>query len=133
MTPHELEQTFSPKVRKLGGVRLLPANEAMKLLSAASSFDLQLVGVEAFKIHVDGNIEPSMEYSNICYGTVEEGADGVEFQPDLRLRSPYNTSKNAVSETIQLIEVGSNNGFTWFEVTLFDKQANRLLFSSSAA
>jgi hypothetical protein len=125
MNLRELESKYQPHLRRVGGLLLLPAEQAVNLLEDAKAARVQLRGVEAFRIFDDGGIQPSLEFSNTCYGTVSP--DG-EFRPNLRRRQPWNTDPQLIDHTQELIRQGAANGYGWYEVSLEDVSTECLLF-----
>jgi len=128
MNSSELEAKYLPYVRRVSGVLLLPAAEAIHLLEDSQSVNVKLIGIEAFRLPEGGGIQPSMEFSNISYGTVAEKDGETEFNPDLRLRTPWNSDPEALENTRALIAEGVANGYSWYEVSLEDLESNELLF-----
>jgi hypothetical protein len=125
MEPHDLERKYQPHLKRVGGLRLLPAAYAVDLLEDAKAVAVRLLGVEAFRLFDDGGVQPSMEFSNVSFGTVDRSG---AFHAELRPREPWNTDPHLVSRTQELIREGASNGFEWFEVSLEDSSSERLLF-----
>jgi hypothetical protein len=128
MNSSELEAKYLPCVRRVSGVLLMPAAEAIRLLEDSQSANVKLIGVEAFRLLEGGGIQPAMEFSNISYGAIEEEGGKIEFNPDLRLRTPWNSDPEALENTRILIAEGAANGYSWYEVSLEDLESNELLF-----
>lgn len=128
MTPSELEAKYLPHIRRVGGLRLLPTELVVRLLGECANVNVRLLGVEAFRLPEDGGVQPAMEFSNVSYGTVEHNEKGVEFKPELRMRTPWNSDPQALLHTQALLEEGSRNGYGWYEISLEDCESNELLF-----
>ena len=118
MNSSELEAKYLPHVRRVSGLLLMPATEAVRLLQDCQSVNVKLVGVEAFRLPEGGGIQPAMEFSTISYGTVLEKNGEMNFNPDLRLRTPWNSDPEALKHTQALIAEGAANGYSWYEVSL---------------
>jgi len=125
MEPHDLERKYRPHLKRVSGLRLLPAAYALDLLEDAKAVAVRLLGVEAFRLFDDGGVQPSMDFSNVSFGTIDRGG---EFHPELRPREPWNTDPHLLNHTQELIREGAANGFEWFEVSLEDLSSERLLF-----
>ena len=125
MEPHDLERKYQPYLKRVAGLRLLPAAYAVDLLEDAKAVAVRLRGVEAFRLFDDGGVQPSMEFSNVSFGTIDHGG---KFHAELRPRTPWNTDPHLVSHTQELIREGAANGFEWSEVSLEDPSSERLLF-----
>lgn len=129
MTPNQLEQRFLPLIRRRSSLTLLPAAEAIRLLKESAFCDVKLLGVESFRIFDDGGpndggIQPSTEYSNLCWGIFKDN----EFQWDMGLQTHFKDSEDPLGDTIELINKGSKAGFDWIEVHLLDPVTNLELF-----
>jgi hypothetical protein len=125
MEPHELERKYQPHLKRVGGLLLLPAAQAVDLLEDAKGSAVLLRGVEAFRILDNDGIQPSLEFSNICYGTVDSGG---AFRAELRPREPWNNDPQLIAHTQELILRGAANGYGWYEVSLEDVSRECLLF-----
>jgi len=128
MTPAELEAKYLPHIRRMSSLRLLPTEVAIQLLHECTHVNLRLLGVEAFRLIEGGGVQPALEYSNISYGTIERTNNEVEFKPELRLRTPWNTDPEALLNTRALVEEGATHGYGWYEVSLKDIESDELLF-----
>ena len=124
-----LEEKYGPKLNTKQSLALLNAEDAISLLDDSKAVGLKLLGVEAFRLFPDGGIQPSIEFSNISFGKVEEKNDGPVFTGFKRkLRKSWSDSGNAFDESKDLIRRGLANGFAWYEVSLEDPETGKMLF-----
>ena len=128
MNASELEEKYLPRIILKGGLFLLPWEIATNLLKDCLKCDIRFLGVEAFRIFEEGGIQPSMEFSNVCFGTAAESNGKLEFTPETRLQTPWNIDPGALEKTLDLITEGAKNGYCWYEVSLEDPETNELLF-----
>jgi hypothetical protein len=128
MKPHDLERKYQPHLKRVSNLVLLPASEAINLLEDAKTSAVRLLGVEAFRISDDGGVQPSLEFSNVCYGTAHHDGTQFRFEPELRPRDPWNKDPELLIHTQQLIRDGAAHGYAWYEVSLEDLSSERLLF-----
>jgi hypothetical protein len=118
MTIDELETKYLARLRRHGSVLILHATDAKALLQECTHVDVRLLGVEAFRFTIDGSIQPSMEFSNLSFGKIDEVGGRlrvVEFRRSLR--SEWKTD-DVFRSTIELIDRGVAAGFDWYEVSL---------------
>ncbi len=68
----ELETRYIARIRPTNCLLLLASADAKGLVrDCASTENIRLLGVEAYRILGDGRVQPGIEYSNIRFGRVE--------------------------------------------------------------
>jgi hypothetical protein len=130
MNAAELESEHIEQIRRVGCLLLLPADDAIQLIrSCASSEDVRLLGVEAYRILDDAQVQPGIEFSNISFGQMEN--DGRRFKLktfERGLRTPWENQTNLHDATVRLIDEGKANGYAWYEVSIEDLATREMLF-----
>ena len=129
MNARELERKYIPLLRKVGGLLLLASADAVNLLDDSLNSEVKFLGVEAFRVFDNGSVQPTMEFSNIRFGKVEEiggKLDVVEFKRGLQ--APWLADPQVIQRTKALILEGTSKGYSWYEVSLEDPTTNELLF-----
>lgn len=129
MNAHELEQEFLPSLVVRNSLLLFEAPTARRLVSKCFEFGLPFLGIEAFRLFENGGVQPSMEFSNISFGRVEERAGQLQVTSfERQLRSEWAARNSVCADTLRLIEQGAAAGYGWFEVSIEDPDSNELLF-----
>lgn len=125
----DLEATYIERVKRVGSLLLFASTDAARLLDDSRASDVRFLGVEAFRLLDGGGVQPSMDYSNISFGKVEEQDGKLAVTSFERgLRSEWQQNAEIVESTKALILDGAANGYDWYEVSLEDRATGELLF-----
>lgn len=131
MNAIELERKYLGQVRRVGNLLLLTADEAIRLHDDCLNAEVRLLGVEAFRLFDDGGVLPAIEYSNVSFGNLQEQDGKAKFEFKRGLRMPWNSDAAVIEHTKALIEEGSSNGYSWYEVSIEDSTTGEMLFFRS--
>lgn len=130
MNAIELEARYIHQIRCVNCLLLLPSTDAKRLVGdCASTENVRLLGVEAYRVLDDERVQPGIEFSNISFGRVELiGGELKCTQFERGLREPWDSDPDVYDNTKKLIDAGIANGYPWFEVSIEDLDTNDLLF-----
>ena len=133
MNAAELEAKYIDQIQRVSCLLLLPADDAVQLVrSCASLDDVQLLGVEAYRILDDGRVQPAIEFSNLSFGQMEDDDGRLKLKIYERaLRTQWKNLPNLFDATVRLIDDGKANGYAWYEVSIEDSATRELLFFRS--
>jgi hypothetical protein len=132
MTAVELEKKYLNRIKRVGSLLLLKSEDAIQLLDDCAKVEVRFLGVEAFRLFENGSVQPSMDYSNISFGKIEENDGKLEVTSfERELHSVWKSNSAIFENTKQLIQEGTVNGYSWFEVSIEDLATDELLFFRS--
>jgi len=133
MTSVELENKYLNRIKRVGSLLLLKSEDAIQLLDDCAKVKVRFLGVEAFRLFENEGVQPSMDYSNISFGKIEEHDGKLEVTSFQReINSAWNGNSAIFENTKKLIQEGAANGYSWFEVSIEDSATGELLFFRSA-
>ncbi|MBF8291688.1 MAG: hypothetical protein HW392_515 [Steroidobacteraceae bacterium] len=132
MTPAELEAAYIDRIKQVGCLLLLTAEDAICLVGDCANANIRFLGVEAYRIHDNDVVQPALEYSNIRFGRTEKHGDTIKLTEFKRaLRSEWTDDVDVFKHTEELIRAGAADGYSWYEVSLEDPTDDSLLFFRS--